>query len=80
MLLISFNFFISTCASQSLEGTDLVIVPIGIKEINLSDFDKAESVILYNQTEIVEEFDKTIKLDKELLKNWAKVFRGGNRY
>jgi NTE family protein len=30
---------------QCLEGADVVIVPFGIKEINLFDFDKAESVI-----------------------------------
>ena len=30
---------------QSLEGADVVIVPFGIKDINLFDFDKAESVI-----------------------------------
>ena len=30
---------------QSLEGADVVIVPFGIKDINLLDFDKAESVI-----------------------------------
>ena len=30
---------------QSLEGADIVIVPFGIKDINLFDFDKAESVI-----------------------------------
>lgn len=30
---------------QSLEGADVVIVPFGIKEINLFDFDKAEILI-----------------------------------
>ena len=30
---------------QSLEGADVVIVPFGIKEINLFDFDKAEMLI-----------------------------------
>ena len=30
---------------QSLEGANVVIVPFGIKDINLFDFDKAESVI-----------------------------------
>ncbi len=30
---------------QCLEGADVVIVPFGIKDINLLDFDKAESVI-----------------------------------
>ncbi|HAJ33037.1 MAG TPA: hypothetical protein DCK79_06660 [Candidatus Atribacteria bacterium] len=30
---------------QSLEGSDIVIVPFGIKDINLLDFDKAEPVI-----------------------------------
>lgn len=30
---------------QSLEGADVVIVPFGIKDINLFDFDKAESII-----------------------------------
>jgi len=30
---------------QSLEGADVVVVPFGIKDINLFDFDKAESVI-----------------------------------
>jgi len=30
---------------QCLEGADVVIVPFGIKDINLFDFDKAESVI-----------------------------------
>lgn len=30
---------------QSLEGADVVIIPFGIKDINLLDFDKAESII-----------------------------------
>ncbi len=30
---------------QCLEGADVVIIPFGIKDINLFDFDKAESVI-----------------------------------
>ncbi len=32
-------------ADQGLEGADVVIVPFGIKEINLFDFDKAEILI-----------------------------------
>jgi NTE family protein len=35
----------SKIANQGLEGADVVIVPFGIKEINLFDFDKAEILI-----------------------------------
>ncbi|MBU4227075.1 patatin-like phospholipase family protein [bacterium] len=35
----------SKITDQSLEGADIVIVPFGIKEINLFDFDKAEMLI-----------------------------------
>jgi len=32
-------------SDQSLEGADVIIVPFGIKEINLFDFDEAEMLI-----------------------------------
>ena len=35
----------SKITDQSLEGADVVIVPFGIKEINLFDFDEAEILI-----------------------------------
>ena len=53
---------------QSLEGADVVIVPFGIKDINLFDFDKAESVIkggimatLINIPEIKEAIKEKLK-------------------
>jgi len=53
---------------QSLEGADVVIVPFGIKDINLFDFDKAKSVIkggimatLINIPEIKEAIKEKLK-------------------
>jgi len=53
---------------QSLEGADVIIVPFGIKDINLFDFDKAESVVkggimatLINIPEIKEAIKEKLK-------------------
>jgi len=45
VIIQSIDIMEAKITDQSLEGADVVIVPFGIKDINLFDFDKAESVI-----------------------------------